>query len=75
MKDVVGNLALLVTGERHKSSHPSWKPAAPKSGPCAGVPGKTPASAARQLPLPSGSPKVMKPNEVIPLDGDDFRDF
>ena len=78
LKDMVGDLVVLVTGGRQASPgsdsmlcRPAEKTA---KSPTRRAPGAAPVSTKpRQLV----APKVMKPNEVIPLDGDggDFKNF
>jgi len=77
LKGMVDDLTTLVTGSRQQSNASVTRPPRPARTPppARRVTGRTPASAApRQLPSPA-APKVMKPNEVIPLDGDEFKDF
>jgi methyl-accepting chemotaxis protein len=78
LKDIVGDLVALVTGGPSGSGASPRRPSARTRAmsPARRVPGIIPASARpRQLAAPSASPKVMRPNVVIPLDGDDFKDF
>jgi len=75
----------LVTGTGRQFSAsvsmppPRPRPTGPAKAPRAPRVGMTPTSAApRRLAAPAaGTRKVMKPEEVIPLDGggDDFKDF
>ena len=77
LKEVINDLMALVTGSRQQSYASVTRPPRPSRTPppARRVTGRIPASAApRQLPSPA-APKVMKPNEVIPLDGDEFKDF
>ena len=86
LKGIVDDLVGLVTGSRRQSSASvsmppprPRSPAGPAKLPARHTPGMTPTSAApRRLAAPAaGTRKVMKPEEVIPLDGggDDFKDF
>ncbi len=81
LKDMVDGLVALVMGDGGDSrrgpapSGPAARKAAPRPAPASrGLPSST---AKRRLPAPSGSANnVMRPSEVIPLDGDsDFGDF
>jgi len=79
LNGMVDDLVALVAGSHRQSyasaSIPPPRPARTQKSPARRLTGGTPSSAAsRQLPPPV-APKVMKPNEVIPLDGDDFKDF
>jgi len=78
LKGMVDDLTALVAGLRQQSyasaAVPSRPLKAPKP-PFRRVTGGMPVSVgSRQLPPPV-TPKVMRPNVVIPLDGDDFKDF
>ena len=79
LKGIVGDLVALVTGanEHHLSARfapPPRQAAAPAR---RAAPGKAPISAAapKRLPAPASAPKVMRPSEMLPLVGDDFKDF
>jgi methyl-accepting chemotaxis protein len=78
LKEMVDSLVALVTGSRKSTTAEVHAAVAPRQAKSFArrAPGRTPTSVAR-LPAPSAPPKVMKPNEVIPLDGpgDDFKDF
>ena len=77
LKGIVGDLVALVTGaNEHHLSARFAPPPRQAAMPVRRAPGKAPISAAAPKRL-SAPPKVMKPNEVIPLDGDsgDFKDF
>jgi methyl-accepting chemotaxis protein len=75
LKGVVGDLIALVTGAsgQQAAARSAHSPRRQIAAPARRAPGKPPISAA---PKQLAEPKVMKPNEVIPLDNDgDFRDF
>jgi len=83
LKHIVDDLVGLVTGTRQQSSALDSRPLPRRStGGTARLtarrsPGAAPISgtAPKRLPGPASAPKVMRPSEVIPLDGDDFKDF
>ena len=81
LKGIVGDMVALVTGSRRQFSVSGFTPPRRPAGGAARLtarraPGIALTSAKpRQLPAPPAPPKVMKPNEVIPLGGDDFKDF
>jgi len=84
LDQMVDDLVGLVTGARQQRSFASASRPLPRR-PTGGTaqltarraPGAAPTSnaAPKRLSAPASAPKVMRPNEVIPLDGDDFKDF
>ena len=77
LKGIVDGLVALVTGESGGGAYmaPTARASRPVARRALGV-APTSNAAPKRLPAPASAPKVMKPSEVIPLDGDgDFKDF
>ncbi|MEA1969798.1 MAG: methyl-accepting chemotaxis protein, partial [Thermodesulfobacteriota bacterium] len=68
LKDYVGDLVVLVTGKREEQTG-----SAPRrtTGTIVAKPGKARGSAEKMLP----AAKEVRPDQVIPFDDDDFKDF